>query len=270
MRNIQKNIIPKWTSTNTVSELIEELPNLCNDFEYQLEQSLLPIMGEYFINSYKYDINDFFRNQNNKCFKIKVPNKNESENKTKFYARYLVITSVTFIILEPIDEKYKNICRLNYVGDLFEIKKIDKYINTEDEYKDLSCFQIKWNKNYNNQLTIPMCGDTKTFVVKNICECLEKRKDNLKKLFKIIQKSVDNNINTYEKIIDIKKKLIEEKINDSIYEEISSFYQKIIEILASSNGDSFQTYLAKLKNFIDHYDKLKTKMSEKNKPSKNK
>ena len=51
MRNIQKNIIPKWTSTNTVSELIEELPNLCNDFEYQLEQSLLPIMGEYFINS---------------------------------------------------------------------------------------------------------------------------------------------------------------------------------------------------------------------------
>ena len=59
MRNIQKNIIPKWTSTNTVSELIEELPNLCNDFEYQLEQSLLPIMGEYFINSYKYDINDF-------------------------------------------------------------------------------------------------------------------------------------------------------------------------------------------------------------------
>ena len=162
--HIQKNIIPKWTSTNTVSELIEELPNLCNDFEYQLEQSLLPIMGEYFINSYKYDINDFFRNQNNKCFKIKVPNKNESENKTKFYARYLVITSVTFIILEPIDEKYKNICRLNYVGDLFEIKKIDKYINTEDEYKDLSCFQIKWNKNYNNQLTIPMCGDTKTFL----------------------------------------------------------------------------------------------------------
>ena len=84
MRNIQKNIIPKWTSTNTVSELIEELPNLCNDFEYQLEQSLLPIMGEYFINSYKYDINDFFRNQNNKCFKIKVPNKNESENRNYY------------------------------------------------------------------------------------------------------------------------------------------------------------------------------------------
>ena len=67
MRNIQRYLIPKWTSSNKISELIEELPNLCNNFEYQISQGLLPNMGDYSINSYIYDINDFMRNPNTKC-----------------------------------------------------------------------------------------------------------------------------------------------------------------------------------------------------------
>ena len=260
MRNIQKYLIPKWNSSYKLTELIDELPNLCNCFEYQISQGLLPSIGDYSINDYKYDINDFFRNPNNKCYKLLVPNKNEKENKTIFYDRYFLITSTTFIILESVDEKYKNICRINYVGDLFAIEKIDRFINTEEEYKELSCFQIKWNKNYSNKLNIPMCGETKTFVVKNLCECLENRRDTMKKLFKIIQKNDSIDIKTYEKIIDIKMKLIEDKINDSIYEEINSLYQKIIEVLASSNGNDFKKYLEKLQNFINKYDKLKTKV----------
>ena len=270
MRNIQKNLIPKWNSSNKIFELIEELPNLCNSFEYQIGQSLLPSFGEYFINSYKYDINDFFRNQNNKCFKILVPNKTESENKTYFYERFLVITSISFIILEPINEKYKNICRINYVGDLFQIEKIDRFINTEEDYKDLSCFQIIWNKNYYNQLTIPMCGKSKTLVIKNICECIEKRRDKIKTTFKIIQNDDNANIKIYDKIISIKEKLVEDKINDFIYEEINSLYQKIIEILASVNNNDFKKYLEKLQNFINKYDKLKTKVNDSKKITKNK
>ena len=262
MRNIQKNLIPKWNSSNKITELIDELPNLCNCLEYQIGQSLLPSIGEYSINYYKYDINDFFRNHNNKCYKILVPNKNEKENKTIFYDRYFIITSTTFIILESVDEKYKNICRINYVGDLFAIEKIDRFINTEEEYKELSCFQIKWDKNYTNQLNIPMCGETKTFVIKNLCECLEKRRDTIKNIFKMIQKNENIDVETYEKIINIKLKLVEDKINDSIYEEINSLYQKIIELLASSNGNDFKKYLEKLQSFINKYDKLKTKANE--------
>lgn len=270
MRNIQKNLIPKWNPSNKISELIEELPKLCNSFEFQIGQSLLPTIGEYSINSYKYDINDFLRNPNNKFFTLKIPEKNTSENKTYFYERYLVITSIAFIILEPIDEKYKNISRINYVGDLFQIENIDKFIKTEEEYKDLSCFQIKWNKNYNNQLNIPMCGNSKTLAIKNICEILEKRRDKMKNTFKIIQKDDNANIKIYEKIINIKEKLIEDKINDPIYEEINDLYQKIIEILASFQGDDFKKYLVKLQNFINKYDQLKTKVKKVNESSKDK
>ena len=153
------------------------------------------------------------------------------------------------------------------MGDLYAIQKVEKFINTKDEFKDLSCFKIKWNKKYNNQLDITMCGDTKTFVVKNICDCIEKRREQIKKYFKLIEKNEDVDIDTYEKIIEIKKKLVEDKINDAIYEEINNLYQKIIEILASLSGDEFKKYVKKLQDFINKYDNLKMKENE-NKKSK--
>ena len=78
----------------------------------------------------------------------------------------------------------------------------------------------------------------------------------------MIQKNENIDVETYEKIINIKLKLVEDKINDSIYEEINSLYQKIIELLASSNGNNFKKYLEKLQSFINKYDKLKTKANE--------
>lgn len=257
MRNIQKDLIPKWSSSNKISELIEELPNLCNNFEYQIGQSLLPDLGEYSINSYDYDINDFLRNPNNKIFKILVPNRIMDEDKTDFHNRYFVITSTTFIILMPVNEKYKNICKVNYVGDLFEIEKIEKFLDSNEEYKDLTCFKIKWNKNYTNQLNCVMCGDSQKLIVNNIIDCLLKRKNTLSHVFKYIQKNESANIKIYEEIIKIKEKLVEHRTNAAIFEEINNLYQKIIEVLSSLNGDDFKKYVEKLRQFINSYDKLK-------------
>ena len=263
MRNLQKNLIPKWNTSNKISELIEQLPNLCNNFEYQISKGLLPSLGEYYINSYNYDINDFLRNQNNKFFKISVPYKNEDEEKTYFTNRYFVITSIDFIILEPVNEKFKNICKINYVGDLFEIDQIQKFLEKEEEYNDFTCFKVKWENHYNNKFEGTLCGESKKLVVKNISECLLKRKETIKTYFKLIQNSESANINKYEEIIKIKEKLIEDKTNDAIYEEINNLYQKIIEVLSSFNGEGFKKYLEKLKKFMDSYDKLKMEENKK-------
>jgi len=257
MRNLQINLIPKWNSSNKISELIEELPKLCNNFEYQVGNGLLPSLGEYFINSYEYDINDIMRNPNNKIFKISVPDKKEEEEETTFYNRYFVITSSTFIILMPVNEKYKNICKVNYVGDLFEIEKTKIYSESGEEYKDLDCYQILWNKFYKNQLDCIICGNKEKSVIKNIDSCLIKRKETLLNKFKYIQNKESANIKTLEEIIKIKEKLIENRTNEAIFEEINNLYQKIIEVLSSSNGDEFKIYLKKLHSFIDSYDKLK-------------
>ena len=113
-----------------------------------------------------------------------------------------------------------------------------------------------------------MCGDSKSLIVKKITKCLEERREIIKNSFKLIQKNDSANIKIYENIINIKEKLVEDKINDSIYEEINGLYQKIIEVLASLNGNDFKKYLEKLQNFINKYDKLKMKEDEKKKLSK--
>jgi hypothetical protein len=224
---------------------------------------LLPDVGEYSINSYNYDINDFLMNKKNKCFRIMIPIRDEKEEKTIFYNKFFVITSTNLIILETIDGKYKNICKINYVGDIHEIEGIDEFVKDDEEYKDLECFKIEWKKNYKNQLNCTMCGDAKKLIVKNISDCLYKRKENLGNVFKYIQKSDSANIKIYEEIIKIKEKIVETKTNEAIFEEINNLYQKIIEVLSSFNGDDFKKYLEKLHNFINSYDKLKMEENKK-------
>ena len=269
MRNLQKNLIPSWNSANKISQLIEELPNLCNIFELQIDQSLLPSLGEYSINSLNYDINDFLRNQNNKCFKVQIPYNIEDEEKTYFYNRYFLITSISIIILEPVNERYKNICKINYVGFLYEIEKIEKFLKEEEEFKDLTCFTIKWNKNCNNEFNYTICGDSQKLVVKNIIDLISKRKNTISQVFKYIQNNKSATIKTYEQIIKIKEKLVESKTNEFIYEEINNLYQKIIEVLSSYNGDDFKKYLEKLQKFMNNYDKLKTKENKEKELLKN-
>ena len=59
----------------------------------------------------------------------------------------------------------------------------------------------------------------------------------------------------------IKEKLVEDRINDFVYEEINTLYQKIIEVLSITNNEDFKKYLEKLQNFINKYDKLKNKVN---------
>ena len=254
MRNIHKNIITKWKPSNKISDLIQELPNLCNNYEYQIKKHLLPDLGEYYINSYKYDINDFLRNPQNKCFKILAPNsdKKNINEKFDFYNKYLIVTSTNFIILTPIDEKYKNICKIEYVRELFDIETIEQFFKF-----DLNCLKIIWNKNDRHHIDKTLCGHNQKTVINNIYNFLLKRKGTLLHTFKFIQKINSTDVSIYEEIIKIKEKLIENKINDIIFNEISTLYQKIIEILTSKNEDEYLRYIEKFHKFIEAYDKLK-------------
>jgi len=254
MRNIQKNLVLKWKTSNKISDLIYELPNFCNNFEYQIDKYLLPDLGEYFINSYKYDINDFLRNPKNKCFKILVPksDKNEDKGKIILHNRYLIVTSTNIIILIPIDEKSKNICRIKYVRELFEIETIEQFLKF-----DINCLKIIWNKNISNHINNTLFGHNQKNVTNNIYNCLLKRKETLLHTFKYIQKNQYSNITIYDEIIKIKEKLIESKTNEVIFKEISTLYQKIIEILTNKNENDFLNYIEKFHKFVEIYDKLK-------------
>jgi hypothetical protein len=200
MRNIQKNLIANWKTSNKISDLIKELPNLCNNFEYQISKHLLPDLGEYYIKSFKYDINDFLRNPKNKCFKI-LESKSDKKEDIVFHNRYLIITSTSFIVLIPIDGKCKNICKIEYVKELFEIMNIEQFLK-----HDLNCLKIIWNKNNINHLNHTLYGHYQKNVANNIYNCLLKSKENLLHAFKYIQKNQSNDVIILDEIITIKEK----------------------------------------------------------------
>jgi len=260
MRDLLKNIT-KWNSTNNVREIINLLPIFCDNFDYQIGQSLLPNLGEYYLNSYIYDINDFMRNPKNLCFKVILSEDINDKSETSLIPRFLIITSMNILIIESVDEKYKNICKINYVGDIFEIEKVNQITTKNELYKDLTCLQIIWNKNYNYQLNYAICGDTKNLVAQKIEESLTKKIKSLNEIFKYFEKS--SNLDKLDKIIEIKEKLVENRVNDAIFQEINNLYQKKIEVLSSKSDDEFMKYLERLKKFINKYDKLKAETNKK-------
>ena len=94
MRNIQKNLVKKWSRDKRITDIIKQLPDFCDYYEYQVFSSLLPNIGEYYINAFKYDINDFMRNPNNKLFKVLLSFKsyyNKNEEKDIFLADFLLL-----------------------------------------------------------------------------------------------------------------------------------------------------------------------------------
>ena len=51
VRNIQKNLIQNWSDNIKLSELIKKIPILIESIDYQINNKLMPDIGEYYINN---------------------------------------------------------------------------------------------------------------------------------------------------------------------------------------------------------------------------
>ena len=262
MRNIQKNLVKKWDPDTKISDIIKLLPDFCDYYEFQIYSSLLPNIGEYYLNWFKYDVNDFAKNIKNKIFKVLIPfqtHKDKKKEKDTFLKVFFVVTSINFIVFESVDEKYKNICKINYVGNTYEIEGTKTFFFNEgkakEEYKDLLCLKIIWPKNYTNKMNFIICGEIPK--INMIHTLLNERRENINKCFKYVENKESLTIADYKNIIRIKEDCVKKKTNDIICEEIIDLYQKVIEILDYYDGNESKKYLDKMHKFLEDYNKLK-------------
>ena len=251
MRNIQNKLILYWSDSNKVSELISQLPFFCNNFEFQIKEGFFPNIGIYYLNSYKYDINDFLSNNNNICFKIKTFDINENDLNLK--EQYLLITASSIIIMKSVDEKSKNICTINYIGELFAVKKLEYYEDNESNLNEYFCFKIIWTESIKQRYNSIICVDKKD--KKEINDLILVRRDIINNNFQLIEKNEILEVDDYLFMINIKKKLIKNEPNEIIYDEINKCYRKIIEILSNYEDENIQKYLDELHQFIEDYEK---------------
>ena len=270
VRNIQKNLIPNWTTYTKLSDLIKNLPILIENIDSQVSHKLLPDIGEYYINSLHYDLNDFFLNVNNKFFRAKII-KNNYNDEDDIYDMYLIITKSNLIFLKSCYEDKKNICKIKYIINIAEIIKLKNYLNSHEDLKGFSCFQIVLEeKTENKKLSdLIICVDENNLIINQISQLIVERKEKLLKKFKYFEKMGKNRINDIEKIIEIKKNLIKDKKDENIFNQIHELYNKLIEISSNKEGEDFSKYVKDFQNFLGSYDK-NVKNSDKDVSSKKK
>lgn len=261
VRNIQENLIINWPSSNSnsysnLTNLILNLPILIDNIDTQISFKLLPDIGKYYINSFHYDLNDFFLNKNNKFFRTKIIKDNDN-NKIKLTDIFLIITKSNLIFLKSCYDNKKNICKIKYIINIIEIIKLINYPNSNEKLKGLSCFQIVLDENSNNKKIgdLIICVDEYSFILNQINELIIERRDKIFKKFLYFEKRGKNKISDIEKIIEIKKKIIKNKKDENIFEQIHELYNKLIEISSNKEGEDFSKYVKDFQNFLGSYDK---------------
>ena len=254
MSNILNKLILYWSNSNTISQIFLEIPKFIRNLDYQIKEGFLPLKGIYHINSYKYDINNFLGNDNNVCFHIKTPY--EKNKAIELIEGYIMITTHNFLIMEPVEEKSKNICIIKYAGKINAVEKIEVYEYSEKILENYTCFRIIIDKNICNENIYDklICIDKKSDDLKDIKSKILIRKDIINNNFKYIEGNDNLDIEDYEAIINIKKKLIEKEANEIVYDEINKCYRKIIEILSNDDDEDVKIYVDELQKFIEDYE----------------
>ena len=254
MRDILNKLILFWSNENTISQIFLKIPIFCKNLEYQIKQGFLPLIGIYHINTYNYDINNFLANENNMCFHIMIPL--EKNNDISLIEGYLLITIHNYIILQIIDDKRKNICIIKYAGAIHAVEKIQKYEYDEKILENYTCFRIIINKNISNENIYDklICIKKDSNEMKDLESIILIRRDIIINNFQFIEGNEDMDVEDYDYIINMKKKLIENEENEIIYDEINKCYRKIIEILSNEEDEDVQKYVGDLQKFIEDYE----------------
>ena len=254
MSNILKKLILYWSDSNTISQIFLEIPKFIRNLDYQIKEGFLPLIGIYHIYSYQYDINNFLGNDNNVCFHIKTPY--EKNNAIELIEGYIMITTHNFLIMEPVEEKSKNICIIKYTNKINAVEKIEVYEYSEKILENYICFRIIIDNNICNENIYDklICIDKKSDDLKDIKSKILIRKDIINNNFKYIEGNDNLDIEDYEAIINIKKKLIEKEANEIVYDEINKCYRKIIEILSNDDDEDVKIYVDELQKFIEDYE----------------
>ena len=261
MRNIQTNLVPEWSNVNTINDLIIQMPIFIDDLDYQVKNQLLPISGEYYLYPMIYDLNDFFLNNDNKFFKIKILSGDEyDQDKIKLIPMYIIITKFNLLFFKSVFEKTKNFCKIKYVINLIGIERLRRFLKEGKMFNGLACFKIVSNKYTNKKTKIfdkTICVEDNNLMINEINEIIESRKAEILKNFKFFENLECNGIKEIENIIKIKQNIVKNKVDENIFFQIHNLYNKLIEICSDEDEKNYSKYVKKLQMFLDNYDKMK-------------
>ena len=230
---------------------IFEMLTFSDTLAFQVEKKLLPTVGEYIYSSYDYDINDFLLNRENLFFRTYYL-ANEKNADIYKNEKYMILTKSTVLFFSSKYPNNKQLCRIEFKFELTWIDSLKRYSN--NKYPEFIFFEFIWN-NHSNYLYKFVFATKKDMKIDNkIYDNILDRKRYLLNTFKYFEKYNDNDVETMEKIINIKESYLNNvKFSISLFDQIHKLYKKIIDIFNSFNDDGYQKYVQKLQMFLNKY-----------------
>ena len=247
------SLISNWKSNIKISDIINKIPFFLNNIEDEFRNKLLSYFGTYSIKSHIYNINDFLLDDVIKLVKIEICIR--TDKGLNFEPRFLIITDLNILILNPIDNNHKNLCKITFCGEILTIQKIIKFTIDDMKLEEKLCIKFIWEPGapniYLNKISLPKSE------INSIIDLIMNKKKSLKNRFSYFSNNTLNDIQEIEKIISIKEKILKKEEDEFIFRGIIELYQKIIEICTVQNDDGFQKYIDKLHKIIEKYDGFK-------------
>lgn len=251
MRNIQKNLVGDWSQKYTINHIINELLIYGDTLAFQVENKLLPAVGEYVYHTYIYDLNDFLLNSENLFFRTYYLDPNNKSDISK-NEKYMILTKTTILFFSNNKPEKKNLCQLEFKFELIWIDSLRRFSNTK--YPEFNFFEIIWNShsNYSDKFVFGTKNDMN--INNKIHDLIIDRRRFLLNNFKYFEKYKDNSVDVMEKIINIKESFLNNyRFSISLFEQIHKTYRKIISLFNSFNDDGYQKYVQRLQIFISKY-----------------
>ena len=198
MKNIQKNLVEQWKANNTVCDLINELLKFADGIVFQVENRLFPKVGEYYYNSYLYDLNDFLLNPHNIFFRVYYFSSKEHHSDISKNERFMIITRSSIIFLVNRNTNLKNQCVIEFEFELTWIETLKRF--PLNKYPNYVFFEFVWNNhsNYLHKFVFGIKDDSTK--ANQITELILNRKKFILNNFKYIESLTNNDVKTLETI----------------------------------------------------------------------
>ena len=245
---------------DTIFELFEKIPKFLNFIKNSKENKILSYYGFYQINDI-YDVNDFITNPIINFYRVYMSYKNKKDFKK--FKRYLILTEIYFILIEPAPDCL-NLGKLLFYGDIkYLIKRKIEILDKENSIINIDINDtiklefIMENNNYNE--FIKMAGN-KINVLNNDFEVYEDENFNEDNYRTLIQNYDKNKL---LKEIEIKEEMFNNEKNIYYYKELKILYEKLLE-----NNNEYSDKYKNLKEKYENYNYKENNFEKKMKISK--
>ena len=241
-------------------DIVKKIPSFLTRMDENIDNKILVYYGEYRIDQI-YNINDFLSNREIDFFKLQQTFM--SGKKRVMKDRYIVLTDIYFLLLDPVPDN-KNLGKLLFWGDIRQLT------SSRGSQEFTNHLILEWKNQEKSLVSFELVFDSLT--ISDFLELSSRKINKLKDFYNIFHDELNRHQDEkkpqdYEKLvllIKFKEDILNKQHSINTVKELMALYQSIIEVMSERNDDGYIEYLSKLKVLLQNqeYQKLLTEKDD--------